>query len=64
MTTNRLTVLYTLAADRAGSLTGLKGRARKLRDLERSVAIHAERMRSAHLSDDEIEARIAELSVK
>lgn len=57
-----LVKLYGLAADRAASLTGLRGRARRNAEIERSNAIHAERMRCAGFTEDQLLARLTELT--
>jgi hypothetical protein len=56
-----LTTLYALAAGRAANLKGLKGAARRNAELLRSCAIHAERMRCAGMTEEQLLARLAEV---
>ena len=59
---NTLTTLYTLAADRAASLKGLRGRARYAAECARSCAIQIERARCTDLTEAQLTARLAELA--
>lgn len=65
-TTNTISIetygaLLAAAADRAATLKGLKGAARRRAELARSCAIHAERMRCAGMTEAQGLARLAEL---
>lgn len=51
--------LYTRAMDRAAMLTGLRGRARRNAEIERSLALQVERLQCADLDDAQLRERLA-----
>lgn len=59
-----LVKLFAAAADRAATLKGLKGAARRQAELARSCAISMERMRCDGMTEEQALARLAELAVR
>jgi hypothetical protein len=59
-----LVKLFTLAADRAATLKGLKGAARRQAEYARSCAISVERVRCNGMTEDQALARLIEVSAQ